>query len=200
MTTLSTTTELEAVNSILQASGDAATQRLTGAIRPQVATALRILHDASRDVQTEGYDFNTDIEWPLQPDSDGNIIVPADCLAVDVSDIDARYDIVQRNGKLYNRTFRTYMFDGPIRCDITWFLPFDSLPQAAKAYVTRVAGRRYQASVVGADILYQFTKEDEVAAKIALDRAHANTEDNNFLTGSYTVARIIRGDPNNADL
>lgn len=197
---LKTSTEKDAVNTILTASGDSPTNTLTGAIRPQVAAAYAALVEATRDVLTVGWNFNTDYEYLLQRDVNGEILIPDNILAIDVSPIDADVDLVQRQGKLYDRTNKTFTLAKDYRCDITWFQQFEELPQSARAYITRKAGKKYQGSTVGSDILYQFTAEDENEALITFKRNHEQSEDNNMLRGSYTVSRVVRRNPNNADL
>lgn len=196
---LQCTTELEAVNTILRASGDSPTNTLAGPHRPQVSAAYAALIEASRDVQTVGWNFNTDNEYTLIRNDVGEIAVPADCLSIDVSPSDASIDIVQRANKLYDRTNKTFTLDRDLRCDITWFQPFEELPQAARTYILRKAGRRYQAGSVGSELLYKFTQVDEDEARDVLLRVHGLTEGNNMLYDSYTVSRILRRNPNNAD-
>lgn len=64
ITNLTASTELEAVNSILAAGGIAPLADLSNVTATDVLMAVNALRNASREVQTEGWKFNT--EWGLQ--------------------------------------------------------------------------------------------------------------------------------------
>lgn len=62
------TTELEAVNAMLASIGEAPITTLDGATQSDVQTALNILRDTTREVQTEGWRFNTEFGFEIAPD------------------------------------------------------------------------------------------------------------------------------------
>lgn len=64
ITNLTASTELEAVNSILAAGGISPLADLSNVTATDVLMAVNALRNASREVQTEGWKFNT--EWGLQ--------------------------------------------------------------------------------------------------------------------------------------
>lgn len=61
------TTELEAVNAMLASIGEAPIDTLDGATQADVQTAINILRNTTREVQTEGYRFNTEFGFQIAP-------------------------------------------------------------------------------------------------------------------------------------
>ena len=64
---LALTTELEAVNAMLRAIGEAPVSTLTGATQVDVVAAIGILRDLAREVQEEGWRFNTEFGMEVLP-------------------------------------------------------------------------------------------------------------------------------------
>jgi hypothetical protein len=61
------TTELEAVNAMLASIGEAPLDTLDGATQSDVQTAINILRDTTREVQSEGWRFNTEFGFEIAP-------------------------------------------------------------------------------------------------------------------------------------
>lgn len=187
------TTELEAVNLMLQTIGESPVNTLEDVGVVDAVVALSILQMASRQVQLIGWHWNTEDDFPLAPSfPEGEIRLPSNTLKVDTSQADASFDLVQRGTRLYDRVNHTYTIGRTIRVEIVVFLPFDELPEAARAYIAIRAARQFQEKVVGSDVLRGFTKLDEMQAMAALLDAEAETQDFNILTGNESVARILR--------
>jgi hypothetical protein len=62
------TTELEAVNAMLASIGEAPLDTLDGATQSDVQTAINILRDTTREVQSEGWRFNTEFGFEIAPE------------------------------------------------------------------------------------------------------------------------------------
>ena len=192
---LTPTTELEAVNTMLSTIGESPVNSLgvTGVV--DAVTAKTILGSVNRDVQSDSWSFNTDKAFPLLVEAFAPfyILVPSTALQVDAAGNDKGLDVVVRGTKLYDRTTHTYSFTDrtKVECDITWLLPFDELPEAARRYITIRAARIFQDRVVGSDLLHSFNAQDEQSARWRLKKHENKTADRNFLTGNYSVGRII---------
>lgn len=196
--TLSPMTELEAVNEILRASGDSPVLSLTEPLRMEVSAAKDILKSTNRMFQSKGWHFNHEEAYPLQPDVDGFVNVTDNMLSVRLNAAYRTFDMAVRGAKLYNKTDHTFTFTETLKYDVTWYLPFEEMPQAARDYVTLLAARRFQAGYVGSDALYKFTAEDEAEALAAFLQADQMAGDYNMLTGSSHVYNIIKRDPSDA--
>lgn len=189
-------TELDAVNAILASIGGAPVNTLAVTAVRDVSIARLHLHNASRDMQARGWDFNRDHKVPLTPDVNGKIAVPANALQIDAGD--RGRDIIQRQDaadgvtRLYDRDNRTFVFTAPVLATVTYFFGFDAIPQAARSYATYRAGRQFQAGLVGSPLLYQFTEAAELAAWAELMRADLRTANSNILNDDPMTARIAR--------
>jgi hypothetical protein len=169
------TTQLQAINQMLVGIGQAPVVSLDIA-NPEIATALSILDSMNREVQGEGWHFNTEINYPFTPDANGEITVPANVLQISdnkTSNVQA-YQTVLRSGKLYDKISHSYSFPtgNPLRCDVVWLFDFEDIPQVFQDYVTQKAAIAFAGSVVGSKEMFQFNRVDE-----ALLRANCLTYD-----------------------
>lgn len=161
--------ELEAVNLALATIGESPVSSLNTTGDLHISMAIQFIYDTSREVQTVGYHFNYEEEYPLSLNTNNELVVPPDTLSAAVSPIDNAYDVVMRGTRLYDRKNHTYTFSNTIRVDITFFLPWDYLPQPARQYIAIVAARRFQRRVLGDEAIEKVTAVEEMAAKAQLE-------------------------------
>lgn len=193
MTATTLTSELEAINAMLDAAGESPVDSLDSSGLADVAAAKSLLSRESRLVQSLGWTFNTEYEYPLTPDVDGLITLPKNTLRVDAQNRFTDVDVVQRGLRLYDRKNHTYAFtNSELKGNITFLLAWDELPQSARHYIMVKAARIYQAESLGSDTQFKFSEKDEAAALIALKGAEEESADHNMLSGSWAVARIIQ--------
>ena len=197
MAIVTPTSEIEAVNVMLSAIGEAPVSSLDDPSLVDAALAQSILKETSVEIQTRGLHCNTEINFPLVPTVDGEILVPSNCARIDTTEISRDIDVVQRGNKLYDRVERSYTsFTDTIYVEMVLLFSFEELPQHVKRYITVKATRRFQARLVGSDTLAGFTATDEQEALIEFERSEAITEDINILTDSFDTYKIIsRGSP-----
>ncbi|QFP93680.1 tail tubular protein [Ralstonia phage P-PSG-11] len=193
MTTVVTpTTEIEAVNLMLDVIGESPISSLENSAVVDAVKAKSVLSEVSRAVQTKGWHFNTEKEFELVPTVfDKEIIVPANVLRIDTVYPDNGIDAVHRGNRLYDRRKHTYQFDKSVKVDMVVNLQFEELPESARRYIAIRAARVFQTRMVGSEGLYQFTAGDEADARADLKRAEGITGDHNILTDSWTVRRVI---------
>lgn len=187
--------ELEAVNLMLSTIGEAPVSSLEVSGDLNVAEARQMLYNVSREVQTVGWYFNTDENYSLVRNSSGEIPFPSNVLTLDLSDNNTdlwNLDVTQRGSRLYNRKGNTYAFTQDLTVDLTWFLPWDDLPQAARQYIAIVAARCFQRRFLGDDVAEKVTAAEETMAKAQLEDFDAGTRDYN-LADSYDTFMIVRG-------
>lgn len=197
MAIVTPTSELEAVNVMLSAIGEAPVSSLDDPSLVDAALAQSILGETSVEIQTRGLHCNTEINFPLVPTVDGEILIPSNCARIDTTDVSRDKDVTQRGNKLYDREERSFTsFTDKIYVDMVLLFGFEDLPQHVRRYITVKAARRFQARLVGSDTLASFTATDEQEALIEFERAEAINEDSNILTDSYDTYKIIsRGSP-----
>lgn len=186
-------TELEALNMMLTAADEAPVQSITQPGHYPLSIAKAVLDDTSRVVQTVGWAFNTEYEFPLTKDVSGNINIGSNVLSVDVDDKWTQVDPIQRGTRLYDRKAHSYTFTTDLTATIILLLDWTDIPQAARQYIAVRAARAYQARMQAGDMVFKLTEQDEQMALLALQSYEADTADANFLTDSWSVAQVLVG-------
>lgn len=192
-TSVTPTTELEAVNILLDVIGESPISSLSDSSVVDAVKAKAVLSEISRTVQVEGWNFNTEDNYELVPTVfEKEIQLPANCVQVDTTGPDAAMDVAQRGQRLYDRTNHTYKFDKSVRVEMIVLLPFEELPESARYYITIRASRVFQGRAVGSETLYKFTADDEAMARANLKKAEGRTRNANMFTGSWSVSKILQ--------
>lgn len=184
------TTELEAVNECLENIGNAPVSTISGDLGVDTQIALNFVRKVSRELQSQGWYWNTDYNYPLTPNGDGDIILPSNLLAIDSDGDDAARDVVWRGTRLYDRENRTYTFTKPISVTMTRGFDFSELPETARRYIALRAARLFQDRIEG-----NADQGDSIDEQMAMSILHADqlrVEDNNVLTGSYGMFRTLQ--------
>ncbi len=184
--------ELDAINSMLGAIGEAPISTLSGTLPVDVAIAQAILTKTRRQVQSKGWHFNTEKDVQSSLDGSSNVILPTNALEVELTYPDAALDVVQRGTKLYDRRNHTYVFATAPKLNITYLLEWAELPEQARAYIALRSARVFQAQTVGAQELDGYTARDEAMALADLEAADANSANYNILRSSPEMARLYR--------
>lgn len=158
------TTELEAINEMLAAIGEAPVSTLTPPLTAEVQVAVDTLRNVSRKVQTTGYWFNEEDDFLIALDVNSKAAVPGNALNIDTTNPEWNQDLVQRGGFLYDKIKHTFVLTSAPKCTITFFLPWTDLPEVAREYIKIKAARIFQQRTVGSGDHYSFTKADEAEA------------------------------------
>ena len=189
---LTATTKLEAVNTLLTAIGEAPVNSLTSGL-VDAETAETILDSVSREVQSQGWAFNTNYLQEFTPNSDLQIVIAPDVLRIDMADNrSTTIDVVARGSKLYNRATNSFYFEATaaIKMNTVVVLEFTDLPESARRYITIRSARIFQDRVVGSDLLHGFHQQDELRALVELKDADSLVNDHNIFD-NYSVASVI---------
>jgi hypothetical protein len=137
------------------------------------------------------WECNVEEDYTLTPDNNQFIFIPTNTLKMDVTDdYSPKYRPVIRGTKLYEKRGHTFLWEEPIKVDITWLLDFTDLPQSLRYYITIAAARKFQKRYFSSDTVDQFTAEDEMRAKAECLAADAYVADYNMMD-NYTVSRTI---------
>jgi hypothetical protein len=181
--------ELDAVNQILGSVGQAPVTVLEET-NPEVALAYTTLIEVSKEVQAEGWVFNREFNYPLKPDSSGQIKIPSNALQVDLSHQygQTQYDSIWRDGKLYDKIRHSYDWeDKEYYADILWYFNFEDLPQVFRAYITARAATICSQRLVGDGNLFQ-------ALGIREQQARAFCIEYECNQGDYSMFGFPRGE------
>jgi len=177
--TYAVSTELDAVNQILSSVGQAPVTTLD-LQNPEVSIVLNTLREINRQVQAEGWIFNTEREYELTPDSETNqILYPFNMLQIDANTKyhKDKYDVVKRGNKLYDRLNHTYTFTDPIQADVVWYFDFTDVPAAVQGYITARAARMCATKMVGDRELNALLQEQELQTRAAAIEYDCNQGD-----------------------
>lgn len=199
--------ELDAVNMMLANAGESPVATLEETQNVNAVQARQVLYNASRDVQLEGWAFNTeyDVKLEVTKPTPGIIPVPKNAVMVFMSPYYnkpieyANHNIVQRGNKLYDLKNHTDKFTDDIHVGIVYFLPFDELPERARYYITIKAARRFRQAITGGDDgMGSLSQADEMRARNNMTREDANTVKAGFLTPQrhtwlgHDIQRVFR--------
>ena len=184
------TSKLEAVNSMLGHIGESPVNSIsnTNALPVSAATAISALDEISRAVQSDGWQFNTEVNVSLSPAGDGTITLSDDIIEMDP--IDTSIDVVQRGLSLFDRSNNTTVFTSDLKVNQTRLLDWDSLPEPARRYITLRASRIFQGRVVGSRELEALIARDEYISRAQLLEFDAGSSDRTIFD-SYDVATRI---------
>mgnify|MGYP003117656479 FL=1 len=190
--TVAATTELECINIMLAAIGEAPVNSLTGTVPVDVRIAQSTLTEVNKQVQAEGWSFNTEIDVTLTRNASNNIVLGTDVLRVDAQTHDhPSIDPIQRGLKLYDRKNNTFIFDEDLKCTVVYFRSFDELPEQARSYMTIKAARIFVDRLVSDQSLRTYTQEDEIRARSVLMETDLSNADHNMLVGDPSISDAI---------
>lgn len=185
------TTELDAVNVMLDCIGESPVSTLEVSGLADVARARALLNETSLAVQTSGWHFNSEERYQLVRDLDGYITVPPNVIKLEPSEGTSKLDVAQRGSRLYDRKNHTAVFTEDLLVDLVFFLSWEELPQAARRYITIRAARTFQARELGSDTLHKFSEAEEALALVDFKDAEGATGNYNMFNGSWSVASIL---------
>jgi len=214
--TYATSSELDAVNSILMSVGESPVNTLETQ-SPEVAIAQATLRQITREIQAEGWSFNSEQAVKFIPDTDDQIELGDNILSVDINryyHLDT-YDVTMKatttivnnkkitTRKLYDR-YRANEADPDkfpdetaMYLDIVYAYAFEDIPQVFKDYITAKATRVASNRMVSDEGANQILQQDEIVARAnAIEYDTAQADYNVFNDGrnrqSYTSFRPFK--------
>jgi len=196
MTIQTRTTELEAVNTILSTIGEAPLNSLTGSLPVDGTIAKNVLSEVAREVQSQGWHFNTHTNVKLIRNTDNKIPVANNVVRVEINPAKyskLNYNIVQRDNFLYNLAKNVDTFDTNFdEVTVVYLLPFNEIPEQAKRYITIRSARIFHDRTLGANTIHKFSQEDEFKALSILKQAESLTGDWSIFDTPEQAYTVIR--------
>jgi len=145
------------------------TSRVETPTNPDVAIVLNTLREVSREVQSEGWTFNKEYDYPITPDSNNEVLIPNNALQMDLNQnypVNMNRDAVNRGGKLYDRTAHSYTWDDEtIYVDITWYFDWENIPAPVQAFIVARAASIVSSRIIGDGSQYQMLQQKEAFAR-----------------------------------
>ena len=190
--TVAATTELESINIMLAAIGEAPVNSLTGTLPVDVKLAQSTLTEVNKEVQSEGWSFNTEIDVTLTRDGSNHVSLGTDVIRVDPNTHDhTDIDAIQRGLKLYDRLNNKYEFTKDLICTVVYFRTFEEIPEPARRYITIKAARIFVDRLVSDDGLRTYTQQDEIRARAILMETDLSNADHNLLRGDPSLTSVF---------
>ena len=182
-------TELDAVNSILMSVGESPVNTLT-VQSPEVVIAQKTLRQVCREIQAEGWCFNTEYQYPITLDSNNHVVIPNNVLQIDLNHFKHLndFDVIRKKDsgveKLYDKFEHRFNFentsDSKVYCDIIWMVEFEDMPEAFRDYVTTRATRIASNRMVNDPRASELMAPDEVMARAVAIEYDATQADYNI--------------------
>ena len=200
------TTELEAVNTILSTVGEPPINSFTGAQGADATIARNVLTEVSREVQSQGWHFNTLFDQTLTPTSTGEITLAEEVLRVDNDNLLKNVrgntsanlnmtedrEVIQRGNRLFDKTNNTFTFTSPIKATTVLLYDFEEMPEPARRYATVRASRIFQDRMLGSQKHHLFTMQEEMKALSTLKEFEGDTSDRTIFDNNDVYATINR--------
>ena len=186
------TTELECINIMLAAIGEAPINSLVGTLPVDARIAQSTLTEVNKSVQSEGWSFNTETDVTLTRDGSNHVNLPTDVLRVDANiHQHPTIDPIQRGLKLYDRQNNKYEFDEDLICTVVYFRDFSEIPEPARYYMNIKAARIFVDRLVSDQGLRSYTQQDEVRARAILMETDLANGDHNMLRGDPSLTNVF---------
>ena len=186
------TTELECINIMLAAIGEAPINSLVGTLPVDARIAQSTLTEVNKSVQSEGWSFNTEIDVTLTRDGSNQINIETNILRIDANiHQHPTIDPIQRGLKLYDRQNNKYEFDEDLICTVVYFRDFDEIPEPARHYINIQAARKFVDRLVSDQSLRTYTEQDEKRARAILMETDLSNGDHNLLRGDPSLTNIF---------
>ena len=191
-TQINSTSELQAINTMLSFIGESPVSSITGNIGTDVAVAKNILDETSMSVQSQGWIFNRELDTTASRDTSNKVPLEANCVQIEASaPYQYFYQYTIRNQYLYDLKNKTDIFTYDPKVDKVLVQQFEQLPEYARQYITQKASRRFASRFLGDAQIVQLIGQDENEALMAFHQADSQETDVNMLEGDSNTYSII---------
>jgi len=190
------TTKLESINTMLSTIGEAPVNSLTGTLPTDATMAINILDEVNREVQSQGWKFNSSYKVTLTRDTNNKIPIGNDVMHIEFNHLRenrSSYDPVLRGSFLYNLVDESFVWDKNFdNVRVIFLIPFEDAIEQARRFITIRASRIFHDRTLGANALHRFSQEDELRALSFLKQAEASTADHNIFNSLDQFKTVSR--------
>ena len=146
-----------------------ATSRVESQTNPDVAIALNTLREVSREIQSEGWSFNKEYDYPITPDTSNEVIIANNILQMDLNQSYSQNlgrDSIDREGKLYDKIAHSFVWtDSTLYVDVIWYFDWPSIPTVIQAFIIARSATIVSSRIIGDPNQYQMLSQKEAFAK-----------------------------------
>ena len=160
------------------------TTRVETQTNPDVAIALNTLREVSREVQSEGWSFNTEFDYKITPDSNNEIRIADDVLQMDLNQgypENIEKEAIFRGGKLYDKKGHSYTWTAEtVYVDIVWYFEWENIPAPIQAHIVARAAAIVSSRIIGDSNQYQILQQKELVTRSQAMEYECNQGDFSF--------------------
>lgn len=184
-------TKLDAINEIIGAMGEAPVDTLEDNENVDIMNALRMLEAGLKEVQVNGWTFNTINDFVLIPDEETKRILWDNTILY--IQFNEKRIVRKRGDYLYDVTNNTDQFEAPLTAKVIQYVPFEEMPQVFRQYITVRVARRFVARYLGDPTIMQELQQEEAQAYMQMMEAEITLEKSNILTNHAVQDYMNRG-------
>jgi hypothetical protein len=160
------------------------TTRVETQTNPDVAIALNTLREVSREVQSEGWSFNTEYDYKITPDSNNEIRIADDVLQMDLNQgypENIEKEAIYRGGKLYDKKKHSYEWTAEtVYVDIVWLFEWENIPAPIQAHIVARSAAIVSSRIIGDSNQYQILQQKEAVTRAQAMEYECNQGDYTF--------------------
>ena len=158
-------TELQAVNMLLAAIGEAAVSSLETATTVEVTQAKNLLSNTNRAIQQKGWHFNTEWDVVMTLDLTSRVPIASNVLSIMIPNKLTTLRGREGSPFLYDLENNTFTFgSAPNNAVTITLLDFVDTPHTFRQYVTVRAARIFQEEIIGQVSAEQINRIEESEA------------------------------------
>ena len=173
-------------DSFLDLSRAIVTQKVETQTNPDVAIARNTLKETSREVQSEGWAYNTERNYDqFKPDGSKKIPIPNNVIQMDLSQDytnNLGRNVVNRAGYVYDTIKHTDIWDTDetLYFDVVWERDYPDIPQPIQAYIVARAAATVSSRIIGDPNQYQMLQQKEAYTRSMALEYDCNQGDHSF--------------------
>ena len=160
------------------------TTRVETQTNPDVAIALNTLREVSREVQSEGWSFNTEFDYKITPDNNNEIKIADDVLQMDLNQgypENIEKEAIFRGGKLYDKKKHSYEWTAEhVYVDIVWHFSWENIPAPIQAHIVARAAAIVSSRIIGDANQYAVLQQKELVTRSQAMEYECNQGDYTF--------------------
>lgn len=170
----------------LELSRAIVTQKVETQTNPDVAITYNTLKETSREVQSEGWSYNTERNYDqFTPDASKKILIPNNVIQMDLSQDYTNSlgrNVVNRAGYVYDTIKHTDIWDTDetLYFDVVWERDYSDIPQPIQAYIVARAAATVSSRIIGDPNQYQMLQQKEAYARSFALEYDCNQGDHSF--------------------
>ena len=179
-------TELDAVNKILAAIGEAPVNTLEELTNIDAVNAYAILMDENRSFQMRGWFFNKHASYVFNPDTNEKKIHWIDNILY-LKGLNGE-KLVKKGKYIYDMANQTDTFISPLTAEVVFLVPFDDMPEPVKDFITAEAALTFQTRFLGDPSLTQVLEAGRQKAWAVFQEYDMDINDYNMLDNTDVLA------------